>query len=233
MIFLRNLYQRFFSKKTAFNKYLNQILGFYPRNLIFYKLAFQHKSKTKESNERLEFLGDAILDTVISRELYFRFPNKNEGELSKLRSKVVNRSFLNHLGKELKLEKHLNFQLNSISIDKTNIRGNTFEALIGAIYLDGGVKLAEYFLQEKIFKNHINWNEMDQKVIDFKSKLIQYSQKEVIPLEYVLIGEEQTESKTTAFEIEVVLDGASLAKAKGSSKKKAEQLASKIALEKL
>lgn len=233
MILLRNLYQRFFSKKTAFNTYLNQILGFYPRDLIFYKLAFQHKSKTKESNERLEFLGDAILDTVISKELYFRFPNKNEGELSKLRSKVVNRSFLNHLGKILELEKYLNFQLNSTSIDNTNIRGNTFEALIGAIYLDGGVDLAEYFLQEKIFKKLIDWSEIDQKIIDFKSKLIQYSQKESISLEYVLIGEEQTDTKMTEFEIEVVFAGESLAIAKGSSKKKAEQLASKVALESL
>ncbi len=233
MIFFRNLYQIFFSKKTPFNQYLNQILGFYPRNLVFYKLAFQHKSKSKESNERLEFLGDTILDTVISKELYFRFPNKNEGELSKLRSKVVNRSFLNHIGKLLVLEKYLNFQLNSISIDKTNIRGNTLEALIGAIYLDGGIVLVEKFLQDKIFKNHINWNEIDQKVLDFKSKLIQYSQKYSVPLEYGLIREEQTNQKNTEFEIQVILDGNVLAKAKGSSKKKAEQLASKLALETL
>lgn len=233
MIFFRNLYQIFFSKKTPFNQYLNQILGFYPRNLVFYKLAFQHKSKSKESNERLEFLGDTILDTVISKELYFRFPNKNEGELSKLRSKVVNRSFLNHIGKLLVLEKYLNFQLNSISIDKTNIRGNTLEALIGAIYLDGGIVLVEKFLQDKIFKNHINWNEIDQKVLDFKSKLIQYSQKYSVPLEYGLIREEQTDQKNTEFEIQVILDGNVLAKAKGSSKKKAEQLASKLALETL
>tara|TARA_B110000914_G_scaffold202029_1_gene194702 strand:+ start:181 stop:882 length:702 start_codon:yes stop_codon:yes gene_type:complete len=233
VIFFRNLYQIFFSKKTPFNQYLNQILGFYPRNLVFYKLAFQHKSKSKESNERLEFLGDTILDTVISKELYFRFPNKNEGELSKLRSKVVNRSFLNHIGKLLVLEKYLNFQLNSISIDKTNIRGNTLEALIGAIYLDGGIVLVEKFLQDKIFKNHINWNEIDQKVLDFKSKLIQYSQKYSVPLEYGLIREEQTNQKNTEFEIQVILDGNVLAKAKGSSKKKAEQLASKLALETL
>lgn len=233
MVIFRNLYQRFFSKRTAFYKYLHQILGFYPGNLIFYKLAFQHKSKSKENNERLEFLGDSILDSIISKELYFRFPNKNEGQLSKLRSKVANRNFLNHIGKVLKLDQFLNYQLNSISIDKTNIRGNTFEALVGAIYLDGGIDLAEKFLQEKIFKTLIDWNEIDQKVLDFKSKLIQYSQKQCISLEYFLLGEEQTEAKTSEFEIQVILDGDNLAKAKGSSKKKAEQLASKLTLDKL
>lgn len=231
MLLFTNFYRSLFTKKTSFNKYLFQILGFYPKNLKFYTLAFKHKSKHKNNNERLEFLGDTVLDTIISKELYFRFPNKDEGELSMLRSKIVSRSFLNNLGKELKLEKHLSYQLNSISITETNIRGNTFEALIGAMYLDGGISLVDMFLQKKIYVKHINWNEIDRKVVDFKSKLIQYSQKENIKLEYILIGEEKTNLNIIEFEILITLDDKKIISAIGTSKKKAEQKASKLALE--
>jgi len=101
MSFFKQIAIKFFTKKTKFSKYLYQILGFYPENLVFYSLAFMHKSKHSENNERLEFLGDSILDAVVSKELYFRFPDKNEGELSKLRSKIVNRTFLNNIGRRL------------------------------------------------------------------------------------------------------------------------------------
>jgi len=230
MFFFKNIFNRVFLKKTAFNIYLNQILGFYPNNLVFYLLAFKHKSLHKENNERLEFLGDSILDTIISEELYFRFPNKNEGDLSKLRSKIVNRQFLNNLGKKLHLEKHIKVQLNTISIDETSIIGNTFEALIGAIYLDGGLKLSKYFLKTQIFDKHINWKQIDERIIDFKSKLIQFSQKENLKLEYILIGTKQTKFNITEFEIEVKLDNKTISTAKGTNKKKAEQNASKLAL---
>lgn len=233
MFFFRNIFNKLFSKKTAFNNYLYQILGFYPKNLVFYSLAFKHKSLHKENNERLEFLGDAILDAIISEELYYRFPNKNEGELSKLRSKIVNRQFLNNLGKKLNLKEHLYLQLNTISIDETSIIGNTFEALMGAIYLDGGIELSKYFLKEQIFKKYINWNKIDKEIIDFKSKLIQYSQKENIKLNYVLLGTEQIKNNITEFEIAVKMANKIIAKAKGTNKKKAEQNASKLALKEL
>ena len=233
MSFFKQLKAKLFTKKTAFNQYLYQILGFYPENLMFYSLAFKHKSRNQENNERLEFLGDSILDAIISKELYFRFPEKNEGDLSKLRSKIVNRAFLNQLGKDLKLEKFLICKLNSIDISDTNIIGNTFEALIGAIYLDGGIQLAEKFLSKKIFNKQFDWSAIDQKVIDFKSKLIQYSQKENKTLKYIIIGEEKTTNNTTLFEILVKLGDLELATAKGTSKKKAEQLASEKAFDKL
>lgn len=229
--FIKKIVNSVFIKKTAFNKYLYQILGFYPENLVFYDQAFKHKSLHKENNERLEFLGDAILDAIISKELYFRFPEKKEGALSKLRSKIVNRSFLNNLGKILELEKYLDFQLNSISLDDTNIRGNTFEALIGAIYLDGGIDLVHSFLKKKIFKKYIDWNKIDKQVIDFKSKLIQYSQKTGVALSFVLVNEEKTDANTTQFIVLVKLNNKNITTAKGTSKKKAEQNASKKALE--
>ena len=233
MFFFNNIINRFFAKKTEFNKYLYQILGYFPKNLVYYSLAFQHKSLFKENNERLEFLGDAIIDTIVSEELYYKFPDKNEGELSKLRSKIVNRQFLNNLGKKLKLEKHLKLQLNTISIDETSIIGNTFEALMGAIYLDGGLDLAKYFLKEQIFKKYIDWKKIDREIVDFKSKLIQYSQKENIKLNYILLGTEQLNNNTTEFEIAVKMANKTISKAKGTNKKKAEQNASKIALKEL
>lgn len=230
MFFLKNKIYWFFSKKTSFNNYLYQILGFFPKNLVFYNLAFKHKSLHKKNNERLEFLGDSILDVIVSEELYYKFPNKNEGDLSKLRSKIVNRQFLNNLGKKLELEKHLSFQLNSISIKETSIRGNTFEALMGAIYLDGGLKMAQHFLENQIFKKHIDWEKIDKEITDFKSKLIQYSQKENVSLNYILVGTELLDSNLMEFEIIVELDNKVISSAKGTSKKKAEQNASKVAL---
>lgn len=227
MRFFKNLYLRFFGPKTEFYKYLVQILGFYPENLSFYELAFQHKSVHKQSNERLEFLGDAILDAVISKELYFRFPQKNEGALSKLRSKIVSRTFLNAVGKKIGLDKHLKYHLNTISIEETNMIGNAFESLIGAIYLDGGIVLAEQFLKNEILEKHINWHEMDTKVVDFKSKVIQFAQKNAKKIEFVILKEE---SENRHFEVEVKLDKNKIAKGTGSSKKKAEQNAAEKAL---
>lgn len=230
MFFFKNIFYKVFSKKTEFNEHLYQILGFYPRNLVFYSLAFKHKSLHKENNERLEFLGDSVLDTLVSEELYHRFPNKDEGELSKLRSKIVNRQFLNDLGKKLQLEKYLKLQHNTISIDETSIIGNTFEALMGAIYLDGGLPLAKYFLQHKISKQYIDWHKIDKKIVDFKSKLIQYSQKENVNLNYILLGREQVDNNTIEFEIAVKIGSKTISKAKGTNKKKAEQYASEKAL---
>jgi len=175
--FFKNLYLRFFRPKTDFSEYLVQILGFFPENLSLYELAFQHKSLHKKSNERLEFLGDSILDAVISEALYFRFPEKDEGELSKLRSKLVSRVFLNDIGQKLGLEKQLKYQLKTISILDTNMIGNTFESLIGAIYLDAGYARTEHFLKTQIFEKYVNWDEMDTKITDFKSKLTQFAQK--------------------------------------------------------
>lgn len=233
MRFFKNLYFRFFREKTEFNQYLVEILGYYPENLYFYELAFQHKSVHKISNERLEFLGDSILDAVISKSLYFRFPNKNEGELSKLRSKIVNRTFLNIIGKEIGLHEYLKYHLNTIPIEETNMIGNAFESLIGAIYLDGGYAAAEQFLENQVFEKYVNWDEMDSKTIDFKSKLTHFAQKSGKTLQYLLLKEELHADNKKYFEVSLELDATSISIGTGSNKKKAEQDAAEKALEKL
>lgn len=231
MRFFKNLYNRYFRKKSAFYNYLVQILGFYPENLSFYELAFQHKSTSKQNNERLEFLGDSILDAVISEALYFRFPEKDEGELSKLRSKLVSRTFLNEIGQKLKLETYLKYQLNSISIAETNLLGNVFESLIGAIYLDGGYALSVKFLETEILEKHVIWDEMDTKIVDFKSKMMQFSQKSGKKVEFHTLEEILTKENIRMFTVEILVDDQALALGSGSSKKKAEQQASELALE--
>ena len=195
-----------------------------------YTLAFQHKSIHRKNNERLEFLGDAIIDAVISNILYFQFPNKNEGELSKIRSKIVNRNFLNQIGKSLEIEKWLKYKLHSSTIDKTNIWGNTFEALIGAIYLDQGFAVTDFFLKDKIVKKHIDWQKIDSLIIDFKSKLINYAQKHSKEIEFELLSENKEAANSRIFEIAIKLDSEIVGKGKGTNKKKAEQNASKDVL---
>lgn len=230
MKLLKNLYNRFFRKKTAFYNYLYQILGFYPENLSFYSLAFQHKSKFKESNERLEFLGDSILDAVISDELYFRFPEKNEGELSKFRSKIASRTFLNKTGIALGLQNFLHFKLNQIPIEETNMIGNTLESLIGAIYLDGGYALAEQFLKKEIFEKHVNWDEIESKIVDFKSKMMHFVQKHGKTIEFEIIKETYFEANKMQFEVVLKIDGEEISRGIGSNKKKAQQFAAEKAL---
>ena len=227
---LKNLYNRFFRKKTPFYNYLYQILGFYPENLSFYKLAFQHKSKFKESNERLEFLGDSILDALISDEIYFRFPEKSEGQLSKLRSKIASRTFLNKTGKKLGLQNFLQFKLNQIPIEETNMIGNAFESLIGAIYLDGGYTLAEQFLKNEIFEKHINWSEIESKTVDFKSKMMHFAQKNAKTIEFDIVKESYFEANKMEFEVVLKIDGKEISRGVGSNKKKAQQVAAEKAL---
>lgn len=225
---LKKLYQRFFTKKTDFQVFLYQILGFYPENLSFYRLAFQHKSKHKENNERLEFLGDAVIDSIFSEILYHKFPHKNEGQLSQLRAKIVSRKHLNYLGKQLKLECFLQYELKNTSIENTNLLGNTFESLLGAMYLDLGYAKTKKVVQNKI-EPFFNWKDIEYTTIDFKSKLFQYAQKHHHSLSFNLIQSNEN-GEPKYFETQVILNEKPLAKGSGRNKKQAEQNAARASL---
>lgn len=228
---LKKLYQRFFTKKTDFQVFLYQILGFYPENLSFYRLAFQHKSKHKENNERLEFLGDAIIDSIFSEILYHKFPHKNEGQLSQLRAKIVSRKHLNYLGKQLELERFLQYKLKNISIENTSLLGNTFESFVGAIYLDLGYAKTMQIVLRKI-EPLFNWKTIEHTTTDFKSKLFQYAQKHQHSLSFNLIQSDEN-GEPKYFETQVILNEKPLAKGSGKNKKQAEQNAAKATLAKL
>jgi len=218
--------------KDPFFVNLIDLLGFEPNNTNLYLLAFSHKSIGKNNNERLEFLGDSILDAIISDIIYSHFPNKNEGELSKLRSKMVSRNMLNHLGSKLNLLEFLQFKATKATLGQANFEGNTLEALIGAIYLDKGYTQSKNFVINKLVRPYIDWLKLENEIIDHKSLLYSYVQKENKVLEFEVLNEDMKDFENR-FHVAAKIDNEILAEAKGKSKKSAEQKAAKICLEKI
>jgi ribonuclease-3 len=212
---------------------LHTLLGFYPANLALYKLAFRHKSIAmevkqgiKNSNERLEFLGDAILGAVVADLLFKKFPYKDEGFLTEMRSKIVSRENLNRLSVKIGLDKML-----QTSLDKNNksrsMSGDAFEALIGAIYLDKEYFVARAFILNRIIKNHVDIDLLEATEKNFKSKLLEWAQKERKIIIYELLEEDPTLNKQ--LKVRVMVDQEEKGIGIDFSKKKAEQLAAEEA----
>ena len=218
----------FFSKRDRdpFRTTIYQITGIQANNIALYRQAFRHKSKHKENNERLEFLGDSVLDAAISEVIYKEFPQMSEGELSKLRAKLVSRAMLNRLGNRLQLLEHLSFRDTRKVEGLRNTEGNTLEALVGAIYLDQGYKACRVFIQNKLLRPFIRWDELQKKVVDHKSAVFQHCQKNKLELQFELIKEDLLR-EDNRFQIALLIDGKRQTEAYGKSKKAAEQLASK------
>lgn len=227
----------FVQTDKEFRLALYDILGFYPHNVELYRIAFAHKSQEYKSkkwgdkplnNERLEFLGDAVLETVVSDIVYHRFQNKREGFLTNTRSKIVSRESLGRLAKELGLERLIqvgNFSRSHHSF----IAGNAFEALMGAVYLDRGFSYAFRFIEKQIIGRCLNLESVAQKEVNFKSKLLEYCQKNRLKIHF----NDRQESDGTAapvFTTNVVIEGLFTADGKGYSKKEAQQNAAREAL---
>ncbi len=217
---------------------LYRVLGYCPSNIGIYRQAFLHNSvaqikegiPTKLNNERLEFLGDAILDAIIAEMLFKKFPFRGEGFLTEMRSKSVSRKKLAQIAIDMGLPNLLVFD-QAISKNQTAIRtigGNALEALIGAIYLDKGYDFTHQFIRTKIIGVHLDFDELKDVTENFKSLLNQYAQKEKKELEYRILNTEP-ESKIRTYIIGVHFDGSEIAKARAKSKKVAEQLASEKA----
>lgn len=218
---------KLFKKKSEYALKLERILGFRPDKLSLYEQAFIHKStlidvdkKPFESNERLEFLGDAILDAVISSYIYSKFPFKDEGFLTQLRSKLVRRQFLNNLAEKIGLTELV---ISSLDRESKSIYGDALEALIGAIYLDKGYKKAETFILSKLLQNHVELNDVIEKETDFKSRAIEWAQKNKYKFEFEIEEIEQGQSKT--YLAKLFIENQLKGKGEANSKKKAEQLA--------
>ena len=227
----------FVQTDKEFRLALYDILGFYPHNIELYRIAFAHKSQEYKSkkwgdkplnNERLEFLGDAVLETVVSDIVYHRFQNKREGFLTNTRSKIVSRESLGRLAKELGLERLI--QVGNFSrAHHSFIAGNAFEALMGAIYLDRGFSYAFRFIEKQIIGRCLNLESVAQKEVNFKSKLLEYCQKNRLKIHF---NDKQEGDSTAApvFITSVVIEGLFTADGKGYSKKEAQQNAAREAL---
>ena len=177
-----------------------RILGFYPRNIRLYEQALLHKSTAVRSekgrplnNERLEFLGDAILDAIVGDIVYQHFEGKREGFLTNTRSKIVQRETLNKLAVEIGLDKLIKYSTRSSS-HNSYMYGNAFEAFIGAIYLDRGYECCKQFMERRIIEPYIDLDKLSRKEVNFKSKLIEWSQKNKMEVSFELI-EQSLDSK--------------------------------------
>lgn len=216
-----------------------RILGFFPRNIKVYQQALLHKSISMRSekgrpinNERLEFLGDAILDAIVGDIVYRHFEGRREGFLTNTRSKIVQRETLNKLAVEIGLDKLVKYSTRSSS-HNSYMYGNAFEAFIGAIYLDQGYDRCKQFMEEKIFKNYIDLDKMSRKEVNFKSKLIEWSQKNKMEVSFELIEQFLDEEYNPMFHTEVRIEGISAGTGTGYSKKESQQNAAQMALKKI
>ncbi len=216
-----------------------RILGFFPRNIQLYRQALLHKSTSIRSekgnpinNERLEFLGDAILDAIVGDIVYKHFEGRREGFLTNTRSKIVQRETLNKLAVEIGLDKLVKFSARSSS-HNTYMYGNAFEAFIGAIYLDQGYERCKQFMENKIFKQYIDLDKMSRKEVNFKSKLIEWSQKNKMEVSFELIEQLFDEEYNPMFHTEVRIESFSAGLGQGYSKKESQQVAARAALKRI
>lgn len=228
-----------FAKEKELYVFLHKITGFYPHHIEYYRLALVHRSmpvKDAEgnwvNNERLEFLGDAVLDLVVAAYLYHQYPDKHEGFLTSTRAKIVQRESLNRIGKLFKLESHVKASAHSSSHNSYS-SGNAVEALVGAIYLDRGYKVARKFIEKKIIRDNIQLDDLVNTEKNFKSRLIEWTQKYHVTIEFELIDTYNDTENNPIFKTAVILGGIFAADATGYSKKESHQGASRKAVDRL
>lgn len=214
-------------------QFVQRSFGYKPKNVNLFKRALTHKSISNNndeiSNERLEFLGDAILDSVIAEMLFHKYLEEDEGHLTKIKSKIVSRRTLSMIAEEMEIGEVLRYNRGR-SIKMATIEGNAFEALIGALYLDGGYEVVKKSIDKHILRKYIDLNQILDEEIDFKSKLFIWSQKNRLPLEFEVISEEN-QGASWKYVVKVLINGKEYGRGSGSSKKKAEQAAAKETLE--
>lgn len=225
-----------FSPDKKFTRNLKRILGFLPKKLELYQLAFVHKSAShfifndiKINNERLEFLGDAILDSMVAEFLYMKFQDKEEGFLTQTRSKIVNRDNLNHMAIKLGIGDLI---ISKMSNDNhKSVYGDALEALIGALYLDKGYKRTKKIVLERIIQSHNNINRLLETEIDFKSRIIEWGQKNKKAINFTSFEEVDEQSSAPVFITHLIIVDDIVGRGSGNSKKEAEQNASRQALQ--
>ncbi len=221
------------SKDKEFAKRLKQLTGFTPANLAIFKLAFSHKSTSSEkayaiqNNERLEFLGDAVLGTIVAEYLFKKYPNSDEGFLTKMRSKIVKRNSLNKIGDKMGLDVLLS-EYNPTRLSRSML-GNAVEALVGAVYLEKGYVGTKDFIVNKILRGYVDVHELESFDDNYKSQLLEWCQKNGQTISYKLLARYKFE-KRDRFKVAVMVNGQRLATADDFNKKSAEQTASEKAM---
>ena len=222
-----------FSQNRRLARKIKGLLGFWPQNIRLYEQAFTHSSVAKEvrqgvkdSNERLEYLGDAVLGAVIARMLFERYPARDEGFLTEMRSRIVNRAYLNKLAIKMGIDTLIQYD-DSHRMYKS-ISGDTFEALIGAVYLDRGYVFTERLILNRIVKFHVDVEELEGMELNFKSRLINLIQKNKQTLTFEA-REEQNSDRKKLYYVRLYIDGTPVSEGSGYSKKAAEQTAAENA----
>ncbi len=231
---VKRLRARFSGEHPEIKEFIKNVFGFYPENIFLYELAFRHKSMAteishgaKNSNERLEYLGDSILDAIVADYLFKIYPYKDEGFLTQMRSKMVSRSQLNNLARQIGLSEYIQ-TTKDIKSQPKSLLGDAFEALVGAIYLDKGFDFTKKVLIERIIKIKLDIDELQQTETNYKSRLIEWSQKEKIEIEFRHTKEIGV-NNAKQHEVELWVNKKLVAKTKGNNIKSAEQRAAEIA----
>lgn len=226
---------RFFSPNKQLLLQLEHLLGYTPKHLPYYQLALMHRSKIEElanNNERLEFLGDAILGSIVAEYLFKKYPYQPEGYLTELRSRIVRRETLNNVALRMGLQKLVQYNQNDRGLSRSHIFGNALEALIGAVYLDQGFAKTRRFILKQIIKPYIDLDLLESTDTNYKNQLLSWAQKNNFILSFETV-DEKTEGARKIFTIGIVLDGKLVTTGSGYNKKEAGQVAAQKALQEL
>lgn len=235
MISLRRFYNCYFGPEKEFCRKLQHITGAAPKNYSVYKLAFQHSSihnSVHSNNERLELLGDAVIDLVIADFLFRKYPYKSEGFLTEMRSKIVSREQLNRVALKIGLAELMQIRKGGTDLTKSNVLGNALEALVGSIYVDSGYDDACNFFMNKILVPHYDVNDLESVVYNFKSKIIEWAQKNGKEAKFEMIEETEVKGKKI-YKMGLFINSELISEDIDYSKKRAEQKASETACRKL
>lgn len=225
------LFQHLSHEDKALSDYIHNIFGFRPKNIALYRLAFTHKSKSDESvgdyhlsNERLEYLGDAVLELVVGDFLFRTYPTQPEGFLTEMRSRLVSRVSLNKLAQKLGFDEYIRYkhENNAASNSFKSLGGNVFEALIGAVYLDRGFQFSQHVIIDRIVRIHIDLEQLQQEDVNFKSKLLEWTQKRHKHLDFRLL-EEKMVNHRKEYHVQIFIDDKGYAESTDISLKRAEQ----------
>jgi len=229
----KNIFSRVTDDDRAVQKALKNIMGFNAGYLPYYISAITHSSQSEiaaNNNERLEYLGDAFIGSIVGEYLFKKYPTRDEGYLTEMRSKIVSRTSLNEIALRMGLQKLVRYNRQDKLLRRSHIFGNALEALVGAIYLDKGFEKTRKFILKRMLATYIDMEELETTEYNFKNKLYTWAQRNNKKLDFVTISE-KLEAGRKVFTVGIEVDGELFVQANGWNKKEASQMAAQKALE--